>query len=230
MEDEKNLSESYDGIAALAWDWMGGDDVQADFDFYRRKIEAMEGTPLDLTCGTGRHLLRYVQAGLDVEGADSSAAMLARCREKAREQGLAPVLYQQSMQTLDIPRQYRTIFISGGSFQLLTDRAEAMQTLHRIYRHLELGGQLLLETFIPDEAYNREMDKLLGQHNVGEVNVWGPTVLPDGSSVTVQVWMDTIDRLNRSRRINAVMNSAVTGRTCERNCIVFTCAGTTSMS
>ncbi len=63
MNDEKNLSESYDGIAALSWDWMGGDDVQADFDFYRRKIETFPGTALDLTCGTGRHSLRYLQAG-----------------------------------------------------------------------------------------------------------------------------------------------------------------------
>ena len=194
MNNEKNLSESYDGIAALSWDWMGGDDVQADFDFYRRKIEALPGTALDLTCGTGRHLLRYLQAGLDVEGVDASAAMLARCRQKAQEQGLTPVLYQQSMQTLDLPRKYRTIFISGGSFQLLADRSVAMQTLRRIYDHLEPSGQLLMETFIPGEAWDTNWDVRLGQHDIGNVSLWGPTLLPDSSSVTVEVWMDSIDR------------------------------------
>ena len=64
----------------------------------------------------------------------------------------------------------------------------------RLYDHLEPGGQFLFETFIPDKAYNCELDKQWGQHNVGEVNIWGPTVLPDGSSVTTHVWMDCIDR------------------------------------
>lgn len=85
-------------------------------------------------------------------------------------------------------------FISGGSFQLLSDRTVAIQTLRRIYDHLEPGGQFLFETFVPDEAWDRELDKQLGHHDIGTMNVWGPTALPNGDSVTVQVWMDSIDR------------------------------------
>jgi len=66
-----NLSESYDGLAAEMWDYMGGDTPGADFDFYARKIRENPGTALDLTCGSGKHLLRYLQMGLDVEGVDA---------------------------------------------------------------------------------------------------------------------------------------------------------------
>ena len=195
--ETKNLSESYDGLAALSWDWMGGDDVQADFAFYRDRIAQNGGTALDLTCGTGRHLLRYLHAGLDVEGVDSSEAMLARCREKAQEQGLSPILYRQSMQALDLPRAYETVFISGGSFQLLSDRADASEALRRIHLHLVPGGQLLLETFVPNEASDSAWDARLGEHAIGDMSVWGPTLLPDGTSVTVQVRMDSIDRFEQ---------------------------------
>jgi hypothetical protein len=123
--------------------------------------------------------------------------MLARCREKAKEQGLAPMLYRQSMQTLDLPRTYATIFISGGSFQLLSDRADAREALRRMHLHLAPGGQLLLETFIPNEAWDSAWDARLGEHKIGEMSGWGPTLLPDGTSVTVQVRMDSIDRMEQ---------------------------------
>ena len=124
-----NLSESYDGIAAEMWDYMGGDTPGADFEFYALKILQNPGTALDLTCGSGKHLLRYLKMGLDVEGVDASETMLASCRQKAEQQGLNPVLYQQSMQSIRLPRKYQTIFISAGSFQLLGNRDEAKQTL-----------------------------------------------------------------------------------------------------
>ena len=194
---EMDLSKSYDGISAYAWDWMGGDEAQSDLPFYQRKIQEGGGKALDLACGTGRHLLRYLSMGLDVEGVDSSEGMLARLREKAAEQGLWPIVYQQPMESFDLPHQYRTIFISGGSFQLLWQRPNAMQALRQCFRHLEPGGRLLIETFIPSEAWNPELDRCLGEENVGEESVWGPTPLPSGEAVTTHVWMDAIDRFEQ---------------------------------
>lgn len=185
-----NLSESYDGIAAEMWDYMGGDSPGADFEFYARKIRQRPGPALDLTCGSGKHLLRYLKMGLDVEGVDASEAMLATCRRKADPQSLNPVLYRQSMQTMDLPRKYRTIFISAGSFQLLGDREDAMETLRRCRAHLEPGGQMLFETFLPDEAFQAELDP--------KVTVWGPTIRPrDGAEVTTHLWTDSADRFEQ---------------------------------
>ena len=45
-----------------------------EIDFFRRYVEA--GQPaLDLACGTGRLLVPFVEAGLDVDGVDVSADM-----------------------------------------------------------------------------------------------------------------------------------------------------------
>ena len=185
-----NLSESYDGIAAEMWDHMGGDTPGSDFEFYARKIQQHPGTALDLTCGSGKHLLRYLQRGLDVEGVDASDAMLATCRRKAKQRGLNPVLYRQSMQKMDLPRKYQTIFISAGSFQLLGSRDDAKETLRRCYAHLEPGGQMLFETFLPDEAFQTKP--------TSQVTVWGPTIRPgDGASVTTHLWTESSDRFEQ---------------------------------
>ncbi len=193
-----NLSESYDGLAAEMWDYMGGDTPGADFDFYARKIREHPGTALDLTCGSGRHLLRYLKMGLDVEGVDASEIMLATCRRKAEQQGLNPILYRQSMQRLDLPRRYHTIFISAGSFQLLGNRDDAKETLRRCYAHLEPGGQLLFETFLPGAAFQNtpgpEVDK-----PVEPMTPWmGPIIRPrDGAAITAYTWVESADRFEQ---------------------------------
>jgi ubiquinone/menaquinone biosynthesis C-methylase UbiE len=185
-----NLSESYDGIAAEMWDYMGGDTPGADFEFYARKIRQNPGKALDLTCGSGKHLLRYLKMGLDVEGVDASGTMLSTCRQKAEYQGLKPVLYQQCMQSLNLPCKYQTIFLSAGSFQLLGDRDEAKETLRRCYAHLNPGGQLLFETFLPDEAFQEEPST--------QVTVWGPTLRPrDGAAITTHLWTESADRFEQ---------------------------------
>ena len=48
-------------------------------------------------CGTGRLLIPYLKAGLDVDGCDISADMIALCRERAEREGLAPTLRVQAM-------------------------------------------------------------------------------------------------------------------------------------
>jgi SAM-dependent methyltransferase len=80
--------------------------------FYQAIIE-QDGQPaLDLACGTGRLLLPLLQVGLDVDGCDLSPDMLAQCRQQGARDGLTPTLYQQTMHALELPRPYRTIYIS----------------------------------------------------------------------------------------------------------------------
>jgi ubiquinone/menaquinone biosynthesis C-methylase UbiE len=139
--------EDYTGLSAIAWELFSGETPGADHDFFRRVIEESGGPALDVGCGTGRLLLAYLGAGLEVEGVDPSADMLAICRRRAEERGLAPVLYCQAMQALDLPRRYRTIFVPCGTIQLIVDREEAFEALRRCHAHLEPGGTLVLTVF-----------------------------------------------------------------------------------
>ncbi|MFB2351895.1 class I SAM-dependent methyltransferase, partial [Priestia megaterium] len=75
----------------------------------QRLIERSGEPALDLGCGTGRLLRHYLRAGIDVDGCDYSADMLAQCEARAQAEGLSPRLYRQALHELDLPRRYRTI-------------------------------------------------------------------------------------------------------------------------
>jgi SAM-dependent methyltransferase len=116
--------------------------------YFQTFIE-QDGEPaLDVACGTGRLLVPYLQAGLDVDGCDISPDMLALCRERAEREGLSPTLYAQPMHQLDLPRRYRTIIVCGG-FGLGGNRDHDMEALRRLREHLEPGGVLLLDNEVP---------------------------------------------------------------------------------
>jgi SAM-dependent methyltransferase len=88
--------------------------------------------------------------GLDVEGLDSSADMLGRCRAKASELGLPVALHQQRMESFAIDRVFRTIYCVSSSFMLLGDDDAARRALATIHGHLEPGGRLLVALHLPD--------------------------------------------------------------------------------
>jgi SAM-dependent methyltransferase len=145
--DANSRYMSWTGLAAQIWDPGGGNEPQDDYDYLKRVIEQNHGPALDIGCGTGRLTLPYIAAGLDVDGLDPSADMLALCQQKAALRELKVTIYQQSMHELALPRFYKTIFIPCGTFCLLIDRGDALQALHRIYAHLEPGGELVFNLF-----------------------------------------------------------------------------------
>src|SRR5207245_328364 len=110
---------------------------------YFQKFVEEDGQPaLDVACGTGRLLIPYLRAGLDVDGCDISADMLSLCRERAELEGVSPNLYPQAMHQLDLPRKYGTIIVCDG-FGLGGNRQDDLEALRRFHHHLEPDGVLL---------------------------------------------------------------------------------------
>ncbi|WP_395142790.1 class I SAM-dependent DNA methyltransferase [Armatimonas sp.] len=131
----------YYGLVAHTWDLhRASAESWSDGVLYRELAERYGQPVLDLGCATGRILLPYLERGIDTDGVDNSPELLEICRQKAVARGLSPHLYEQSIVTLDLPRRYKTILGSSSVFQLITDEAEALQTLKRIFAHLEPGG------------------------------------------------------------------------------------------
>jgi len=116
---------------------------------YIRFVERQGEPALELGCGGGDPILALRRRGLDVDGVDSSADMLAICRADAEAQGLTVELYEQSMERLDLPRRYRSIYLAGPTFNLLADDETARAALERIGAHLLPGGAALVPLFIP---------------------------------------------------------------------------------
>jgi SAM-dependent methyltransferase len=118
-----------------------------EIDYFRRFVEA--GQPaLDVACGSGRLLVPYVAAGLDVDGCDASPDMVALCLEAAGAVGATPTVTSQAMHELDLPRRYRTIIVCGG-LGLGSTREQDQQALRRLHDHLEPGGRLVLDNEVP---------------------------------------------------------------------------------
>jgi SAM-dependent methyltransferase len=128
--------------------WAEFNTTGPEIEYFRSLIERYGQPALDVGCGTGRLLLPYVRAGLDVDGCDISPDMLALCREQAEREGLTMRLYAQAMHELDLPRTYRTVYICG-SFGLGGNRGWDQETLRRIYHALEPGGVLAFDHYLP---------------------------------------------------------------------------------
>lgn len=107
--------------------------------YFQKLIETSGQPALDVGCGVGRLLVPYLQAGLDVDGCDYSADMLAQCEARAQRAGLSPRLFRQAMHELDLPRRYMTIF-ACGVIGLGGERRLTKEGMRRCYEHLRPGG------------------------------------------------------------------------------------------
>jgi SAM-dependent methyltransferase len=136
------------GLIARYWAEFNDDFRAHEIPYFQRFVEDDGQPALDVACGTGRLLLPFLRAGLDVDGCDVSADMIARCREKAAREGFSPHLSVQPMHALDLPRRYRTIYVCGA-FGLGSTRAQDIEALRRFHEHLEPGGTLLLDAEVP---------------------------------------------------------------------------------
>jgi SAM-dependent methyltransferase len=119
--------------------------------YYQAAIQRYGGPALDLGCGAGRLLLPLIASGLDVDGTDISADMLARASELGAKLGLRPMLTAQALHELDLPRRYRTIF-ACGVFGIGGSRAQDREALRRVFDHLAPGGAFLFSHELPYAA------------------------------------------------------------------------------
>ncbi|MBK6709508.1 MAG: class I SAM-dependent methyltransferase [Chloroflexi bacterium] len=94
----------YNGIIAEYWDLLRGDTSKWSSRPYFLKLIQESGQPaLDVACGTGRLLFDYLGEGIDIDGVDYAADMIAICRQKAGAMGVQPNLTVQTMQALALP-------------------------------------------------------------------------------------------------------------------------------
>jgi SAM-dependent methyltransferase len=116
-----------------------------DVEYYGRQLAGISGPILEPATGTGRILIPLLEAGLEVEGLDSSPQMLAVCRQHCRDRGLDPVLREADMTTFVRPGAYQAVIIPAGSITLLDGRGAAFQALTAFRESLVPGGRLIVD-------------------------------------------------------------------------------------
>jgi SAM-dependent methyltransferase len=131
------------GLMADLNDATNRDDAP-EIDFYAGVVARGGGPALDAGCGPGRLLRRCLAAGIEIEGSDVSADILDICRRRCAEAGFEPALHHQATGALDLPHRFRTV-VMCGSFGLNGVRADDMESLRRVHRHLLEGGTLTFD-------------------------------------------------------------------------------------
>jgi ubiquinone/menaquinone biosynthesis C-methylase UbiE len=114
-----------------------------ELDYFRAAIRKFGEPALDVGCGAGRILIPMLADGLDVDGSDVSADMIAEARALAVKNGFSPELTVGPMHEMELGRKYRTIYMCGA-FGIGSRRDQDREALRRAYRHLEPGGALLV--------------------------------------------------------------------------------------
>jgi SAM-dependent methyltransferase len=139
----------YSGLIADWYDdWLKNrtDDVF----YYTKTFTGFKGRVLELACGTGRILLPIAKQGVSIDGLDSSGDMLDKLRAKTAAAHLdSTVLSMQPMSGFSLPFKYDAIIITSGSFQLLVSDQETKGCLTAVRNHLNPGGFLLMDVFVP---------------------------------------------------------------------------------
>lgn len=118
--------------------------------FYESFARRAQGPILELASGAGRLLLSLKKQGLDVEGVESSRNLREECAKHARVMGLErPIMHDQKIEELSLKKPYALIYVALGSFQLISNRADAELSLEKMYRSLGDGGKVLISLFYP---------------------------------------------------------------------------------
>ena len=158
MTDQIDPADFYTGLVAELYRHLRSETF--DPAPYARFIERAGEPALELGCGDGDPILDLRARGLDVEGLDSSADMLARCQKAAAARELDVTLHHATFQTMGLGQRYRSIYFAGATFNLLPDDDTANDALARIAGHLHPDGAALIPLFVPQAPVESDIGKV----------------------------------------------------------------------
>jgi SAM-dependent methyltransferase len=156
---------SYDPIARLYDPWSVS--VTEDVDFYVEEARAAgEGPIVELGVGTGRIAVPIAAAGIPVIGVDSSAGMLAVCREAAERAGVAELLDLRlgDLREPPVTERVRLAICPFRALLHMSDDGERLQALRAAREVLLPGGRLVFDVFAPgkrdiEETHGRWLER-----------------------------------------------------------------------
>ena len=145
------------------------DDWDEDSAFWQSFAARTGGPITELGCGTARALAPLAQRGHAVTGVDSSAAMLARARDRFLAYGVPAAQFQllrQPMESAAVPERARLVFSALNAFAHLTTPLRQTQALEAAHRMLDPEGLLILDLFNPLTQEYDERDRMVTLRNV----------------------------------------------------------------
>ena len=152
MDAYHNLAASYDSLTLDV-------DYDAVVEFYMqilKKENVNPRTAVDLACGTGSVALRLARMGLSVTAVDMSEEMLCVAAQKADSLENRPRFVCQKLQNLYLPRGVDLAVCALDSMDYITDPADCVQAIRKIFKVLNPGGCFIFDVNTPEKL--RAMD------------------------------------------------------------------------
>jgi SAM-dependent methyltransferase len=134
------------------------DSLDFDIPFWLEVGRKANGPVLDVGCGTGRVLLRLLEAGIDADGIDLSEAMIGRLRQRAAAKKLTTKALVADMRDFTMPRRYARAICAFNSFAHCDSTNDQISALRCVREHLIEGGALVLHMSYPSPRYWAEPD------------------------------------------------------------------------
>jgi SAM-dependent methyltransferase len=109
---------------------------------------AAGGRVLELGIGTGRIAVPLALSGVDIQGIDTSPAIVAKMREKPGGDAIPVTI--GNMTDLPVDGEFSLIFVGFNTLFMLTTQDEQVQCFRSVAAHLAPGGCFLVHAFVPD--------------------------------------------------------------------------------
>lgn len=104
---------------------------------------------LDIGCGSGRHLIELARRGYDVEGIDSSDAMIIYLQKKAQQEEVDVTAYVEDMRHMNVEGPYDGAICFMDTFRNLLTNEEIIAHLKEVGKRLVTGGLYIIDFWVP---------------------------------------------------------------------------------
>ncbi|WP_255170237.1 class I SAM-dependent methyltransferase [Natrononativus amylolyticus] len=193
-----DAEEYFDDVAAFYDAVYRQQADSGDVAFYREIAREVDGSVLEVGCGTGRIYLELRRDGVDAYGIDVSTGMLEVLRENATEAGLESRVRAADVRSFEPEREYALVIVPFRAFLHLLETDEQLAALESIHDALAPGGRLVLNAFTPNFEVICER---YGECEERDLEV-------DGRSYTYRVRSELADEVEQYTRIRSVVLDA----------------------
>lgn len=122
-----------------------------DIPFFLESARQCGSPVLELGCGSGRITIPIARTGIDIDGIDLSAPMLAKGKIKAAAAGCDQIRFQQgNFSQFVMPRAYKLIFCATNALQHLLENQQIDDCFASVRQCLAPNGLFLIDVFNPD--------------------------------------------------------------------------------
>ncbi|MFW6377992.1 MAG: class I SAM-dependent DNA methyltransferase [Bacillota bacterium] len=100
---------------------------------------------LELGCGTGNMMVRFLRDGIKIDGLDGSKDMLAEAKKKVKNFEIEPDFYHQDF--LEIPggKQYQLVYSIFDSLNYLLELEKLEQVFSSVFEILDKSGVFIFD-------------------------------------------------------------------------------------